>query len=62
ATFVNFSTTWSIIEILKKIAKKVKEAKIKRQALIIVGDVLRKKYQKSKLYDKDFEHGFRRKI
>lgn len=47
---------------LKNIAKKVKEAKIKRQALIIVGDVLRKKYQKSKLYDKDFEHGFRRKI
>ncbi|MCQ9208943.1 MAG: cobalt-precorrin-4 C(11)-methyltransferase, partial [Omnitrophica bacterium] len=46
---------------LEDIAKRVKDAGIKRQALIIIGDVLRKKYQKSKLYDKDFEHAFRRK-
>lgn len=46
---------------LGNIAKKVKEAGIKRQALIFVGDVLRKAYQKSKLYDGDFEHGFRKR-
>lgn len=46
---------------LEDIAEKVKKAKIKRRALIIVGDVLRGKYQKSRLYDKDFEHGFRKK-
>lgn len=46
---------------LDDIAKKVKEAGIKRQALIIVGDVLQKRHQKSKLYDAQFEHGFRRK-
>lgn len=46
---------------LENIAAKVKEAGIKRHALIVVGDVLRKTYQKSKLYDGDFEHGFRKK-
>lgn len=46
---------------LKDIAQKVKEAGIKRQALIFVGDVLGKTYQPSKLYHGDFEHGFRRK-
>ena len=50
-----------IIGTLGTIAKKVKESGIKRQALIVVGDVLRKAYQKSKLYDADFEHGFRKK-
>ena len=44
---------------LADIERKVKEAGIKRQALIIVGDVLRKTYKKSKLYDKNFAHGFR---
>lgn len=45
---------------LADIAKKVKAAGIKRQALIIVGEVLRKKgYHPSRLYDKDFTHGFR---
>ncbi|HAH20808.1 MAG: precorrin-4 C(11)-methyltransferase [Omnitrophica WOR_2 bacterium GWF2_43_52] len=47
---------------LADIAKKVKQAGIKRQALIIIGDVLRKKYRLSKLYDKNFTHGFRKKI
>ena len=46
---------------LADIAKKVKAAGIKRQALIIVGEVLRKAgYQPSRLYDKNFAHGFRR--
>ncbi len=49
-----------ILGILNNIAQKVKAAKIKRQALIIVGDVLKKKYQLSKLYDKDFKHMFRK--
>ena len=45
---------------LADIAKKVKAAGIKRQALIIVGEVLRKKgHQPSRLYAKDFAHGFR---
>lgn len=46
---------------LRDIADKVKDAGIKRQALIIIGDVLRKKYRLSKLYDKHFTHGFRKK-
>jgi precorrin-4/cobalt-precorrin-4 C11-methyltransferase len=60
-----------IIGTLGTISKKVKEAGIKRQALIIIGDVLGgdvlkgdvhgKAYQKSKLYDANFEHGFRKK-
>jgi len=50
-----------IVGTLGSIAEKVKEAGIKRQALIIVGDVLGKTYQKSKLYDANFEHGFRKK-
>jgi precorrin-4/cobalt-precorrin-4 C11-methyltransferase len=44
---------------LKDIAARVKKADITRQALIIVGDVLKKKYLLSRLYDKDFTHGFR---
>lgn len=50
-----------IVGTLRDIAGKVKAAGIKRQALIIIGDCLRKKYQKSKLYDRNFEHGFRKK-
>lgn len=50
-----------IIATLRDIADKVKEAGIKRQAIIIVGDVLRKNYQRSKLYDKRFTHAFRKK-
>lgn len=44
---------------LKDIAEKVKKIGIKRQALIIVGDVLKKKFKPSRLYDKNFAHGFR---
>lgn len=46
---------------LGNIVKKVKKAGIARQALIIIGDILKKDYQKSKLYDKGFEHMFRKK-
>ncbi len=47
---------------LKDIAKKVKQADIKRQALIFVGEVLRKEgFEKSKLYDKNFTHSYRKK-
>jgi len=75
---VVYRATWEdekIVEgTLKDIARKVKKAKIKRQAMIIIGKTLgqwtatagskqraRVKGQKSKLYDKDFKHGYRRK-
>lgn len=45
---------------LKDIADKIKNAGIKRQALIIVGDILRRKFKLSRLYDKNFAHGFRK--
>lgn len=58
---VSFPEERKIIGTLRDIAKKVKEAGITRQAIIIVGDVLKKNYQKSKLYDKYFKHMFRKK-
>lgn len=58
----SFPEERKIIGTLRDISKKVKEAGITRHALIIVGDVLKKNYQKSKLYDKDFEHMFRKKV
>lgn len=46
---------------LKDIVNLVEKAKIKRQALIYVGNVLKKMgFQKSKLYDKSFSHLFRK--
>jgi precorrin-4/cobalt-precorrin-4 C11-methyltransferase len=49
---------------LNELVAKVRAAGIKRQALVIVGRVLEVGPQdlkaKSKLYDKDFEHGFRK--
>ena len=45
---------------LEDIAEKVKKANIKRQALIFVGDVLKRRgFKKSKLYDKNFTHSYR---
>ncbi len=45
---------------LKDITWKVKQEKITKQALIFVGDVLKRKdFELSKLYDKNFTHGFR---
>jgi precorrin-4/cobalt-precorrin-4 C11-methyltransferase len=51
---------------LAEIAGKVREAGIDRQALILVGDVLRARREglaaASKLYDREFSHGFREGI
>ena len=57
----SFPQERKIIGTLQNIARKVKKAKVTRQALIIIGDVLSKNYQKSKLYDKNFGHMFRKK-
>lgn len=46
---------------LSNISDKVKEEGIKRQALIMVGDVFGGRYSRSKLYDSSFSHGFREK-
>ncbi len=58
---VSFTEERKITGTLGDITQKVKKAGIARQALIIVGDVLRRNYQKSKLYDKNFNHMFRKK-
>lgn len=44
---------------LKRLSALVKESGINRQALIFVGNVLDSDYEKSKLYDAAFTHGFR---
>jgi precorrin-4/cobalt-precorrin-4 C11-methyltransferase len=64
------SVTWpdeKVIEgCLADIAEKTKEAGIARQALIIVGDVLKARREglkaRSLLYDEGFSHGFRKGI
>jgi len=52
--------------LLKDITDKVKDEKINKTALIIVGKVLDKDIlkiaKKSKLYDKGFEHGYRKAV
>ncbi len=58
---VSFSGERKITGTLRDIEKKVEDAGIARRALIIVGDVLKKDYRKSKLYDKGFGHMFRKK-
>jgi precorrin-4/cobalt-precorrin-4 C11-methyltransferase len=44
---------------LRDIADKVRRARIKRTALVIVGQVLDGEYQKSRLYAADFKHSYR---
>lgn len=44
---------------LQHIAGLVKEAGIKKTALIMVGDVFGSQYSPSKLYDRNFSHGYR---
>lgn len=47
---------------LEDIAEKVKREKINRQALIFVGEALKKKgFKKSRLYDESFAHSYRKK-
>jgi precorrin-4/cobalt-precorrin-4 C11-methyltransferase len=46
---------------LEDIVKKVRDEKITRTAIIIIGDIVNPKhYEYSKLYDKTFSHGFRK--
>jgi precorrin-4/cobalt-precorrin-4 C11-methyltransferase len=64
---VVYRATWEDEKIIKgtlgDIAKKTKEAKIIKTALIIVGDVIApKKYEYSKVYDAGFTHGYRKGI
>ena len=53
-----------IVTTIKELAQKVRVAKITKHALIIVGKVLQVDSDhlrhKSKLYDRDFKHGYRR--
>ncbi len=60
-----YKATWEEEKIIKgtigTISKKVREERIVKTALIIVGDVISpKKYEFSKVYDSQFTHGFRR--
>ena len=46
---------------LNDIVKKVRDEKITRTAIIIIGDIVNpKSYEYSRLYDKTFSHGFRK--
>lgn len=55
--------TWEdqkiVLGTLEDIANKVKDAGIYKTAQIMVGDFLGNQYERSKLYDKNFCHGFR---
>ena len=60
-----YKATWNDQKILTgtigTIARKVKEERIVKTALIIVGDVISpKEYEFSKVYDSQFTHGYRR--
>jgi precorrin-4/cobalt-precorrin-4 C11-methyltransferase len=61
---VLYRVTWPdervIAGTLADIAEKVRGAKIGRQAIILVGGVLGRNYEKSKLYDPKYSHGFRK--
>ena len=50
-----------IIGTLEDITKKIKDEKITRTSIVIIGDVIKpKSYEYSKLYDKTFSHGYRK--
>lgn len=60
-----YKATWKDQKIVKgtigNIVKKVKEERIVKTALIVVGDVIApKKYEYSKVYDAQFTHGYRK--
>ena len=61
---VVYKATWPDEKVVKgtleDIATKVKDADIRKTALIMVGEFLGKEYNNSKLYDKDFAHEYRR--
>jgi precorrin-4/cobalt-precorrin-4 C11-methyltransferase len=49
-----------IISNLSDVADKITRNDIKKTAIIVVGDVLSKNFEYSKLYDKHFKHSYRR--
>ncbi len=62
---VVYRASWSDQKIVKgtlnDITKKVQEEKITRTAIVIISDVIEpKSYEYSKLYDKNFSHGYRK--
>jgi precorrin-4/cobalt-precorrin-4 C11-methyltransferase len=62
---VVYRATWNdekiIVGTLQDIVEKVKEARINKTAVIIVGDVVKPKgYEYSKVYDSSFTHSYRR--
>ena len=63
---VVYKATWPdqkiVIGTVSNIAKKVKDEKIERTALTVVGDFLGDEYELSKLYDKHFTTGFRKGV
>jgi len=62
---VVYRASWEDQKIIKgtlgDIAKKIKEEKITRTAIVIISDVIKpESYEYSKLYDKNFSHGYRK--
>ena len=62
---VVYRASWPDQKILKgtlgDIAKKIKEEKITRTAIVIISNVIdSESYEYSKLYDKKFSHGYRK--
>lgn len=50
-----------IIGTLETITKKIRDEKITKTAIIIIGDIVNpKQYEYSRLYDKTFSHGYRK--
>ena len=62
---VVYKATWSDEKIirgtLENIGTKIKKSKIIKTAMIIIGRVLEKDFEVSQLYNKNFEHGCRKK-
>lgn len=61
---VVYKATWYdekiILGTLDNIGLRVKKSKIKKTAMILIGRVLQKDFELSRLYDKNFEHGCRK--
>ncbi len=62
---VVYRASWDDQKIIKgtldDIAKKVQDEKITRTAIVIISDVIQpESYEYSKLYDKEFSHGYRK--
>ncbi len=46
---------------ISDIAQRVKEASVKRQAMIVIGEVLARNGEMSSLYNRNFSHGYRKR-